>query len=70
IHRSGLAKMLEPLAHVVADDSQLSKASPETIQVGNRGIALYKLRYNGQKSLLFASDGDKMVLLSGERFLF
>ncbi len=70
IHRSGLAKMLEPLAHVVAGDSQLSKASPETIQVGNRGIALYKLRYNGQKSLLFASDGDKMVLLSGERFLF
>ncbi|WP_149806197.1 DUF2138 family protein, partial [Salmonella enterica] len=30
IHRSGLAKMLEPLAHVVAGDSQLSKASPET----------------------------------------
>lgn len=70
IHRGGLAKMLEPLAHVVASDSQLSKASPETIRVGSRDIALYKLRYNGQKSLLFASDGDKMVLLSGEGFLF
>lgn len=70
IHRGGLAKMLEPLAHVVVDDSQLSKASPETIRIGDRELPLYKLRYNGQKTLLFASEGDNIVLLSSDDFLF
>ncbi|HCC0886618.1 TPA: DUF2138 domain-containing protein [Salmonella enterica] len=70
IHRGGLAKMLEPLAHVVVGDSQLSKASPETLRIGDRDLPLYKLRYNGQKTLLFASEGDNLVLLSSEDFLF
>lgn len=70
IHRGGLAKMLEPLAHVVTSDSQLSKASPESVRIGDRDVPLYKLRYNGKKSVFFASSGDKLVLLSSEGFLF
>ncbi|WP_228728662.1 DUF2138 domain-containing protein [Klebsiella aerogenes] len=70
IQRGGMAKMLEPLAHIVASDSQLSKASPETLRVGDRDLPLYQLRYNGQKRLLFISEGDKMVLLSSESLLF
>lgn len=70
IQRGGIAKMLEPLAHIVTSDSQLSKASPETLRVGDRDLPLYQLRYNGQKTLLFISEGDKMVLLSSEGLLF
>ena len=60
--RGGLAKVLEPLAKVALDDSQLSKIGD--VKVGNDDVALYQLTYGASKSLLFASHGDKLVVLS------
>ena len=60
--RGGLAKVLEPLAKVVLDDTQLSKLSE--VKVGADAVTLYQLNYNASKSLVFASHGDKLVVLS------
>ncbi|WP_123580038.1 DUF2138 family protein, partial [Pseudomonas brassicacearum] len=60
--RGGLAKVLEPLAKVALDDTQLSKLSD--LRVGGDDVALYQLTYNASKSLVFASHGDKLVVLS------
>lgn len=60
--RGGLAKVLEPLAKVALDDSQLSKIGD--VKVGNDDVVLYQLTYGASKSLLFASHGDKLVVLS------
>ncbi len=60
--RGGLAKVLEPLAKVALDDSQLSKVGE--VKVGSDDVALYQLTYNARKSLLFASHDDKLVVLS------
>ena len=60
--RGGLAKLLEPLAKVALDDSQLSVLG--NLKVGSDEVPLYQLSYNASKSLLFASRGDKLVVLS------
>jgi uncharacterized protein YfaA (DUF2138 family) len=60
--RGGLAKLLEPLAKVALDDSQLSVFG--SLKVGSDEVPLYQLTYNASKSLLFASRGDKLVVLS------
>jgi uncharacterized protein YfaA (DUF2138 family) len=60
--RGGLAKVLEPLAKVALDDSQLSKVAD--LKVGTDDVALFQLSYNASKALLFASHGDKLVVLS------
>jgi uncharacterized protein YfaA (DUF2138 family) len=60
--RGGLARVLEPLAKVALDDSQLSKVAD--VKVGSEDVALYQLNYNASKALLFASHGDKLVVLS------
>ncbi|WP_445180767.1 DUF2138 domain-containing protein [Pseudomonas sp. McL0111] len=60
--RGGLAKLLEPLAKVALDDSQLSVFGK--LKVGGDEVTLYQLTYNASKSLLFASRGDKLVVLS------
>ncbi|MCR8934556.1 MULTISPECIES: DUF2138 domain-containing protein [unclassified Pseudomonas] len=60
--RGGLAKVLEPLAKVALDDSQLSVIG--NLKVGSDEVPLYQLSYNASKSLLFASHGDKLVVLS------
>lgn len=60
--RGGLAKVLEPLAKVALDDSQLSKIAE--VKVGSDDVALYQLTYNAGRALLFASHGDKLVVLS------
>ena len=66
--RGGLAKVLEPLAKVALDDSQLSKIAD--VKVGNDDVALYQLTYNASKALLFASHGDKLVVLSNPSKLY
>ncbi|SEO45273.1 Uncharacterized conserved protein YfaA, DUF2138 family [Pseudomonas sp. ok266] len=60
--RGGLAKLLEPLAKVALDDTQLSQMSE--LKVGGDTVPLYQLTYNASKALLFASHGDKLVVLS------
>ena len=66
--RGGLAKVLEPLAKVAMDDSQLSKIAD--VKVGNDDVALYQLTYNASKALVFASHGDKLVVLSNPSKLY
>lgn len=68
MQRGGLAKVLEPLAKVALDDSQLSKLAD--VKVGNDDVALYQLTYNASKALLFASHGDKLVVLSNPTRLY
>jgi len=65
--RGGLAKLLEPLAKVALDDSQLSKLGE--LKVGSDDVALYQLNYNA-RSLVFASHGDKLVVLSNPGKLY
>ncbi|WP_247254582.1 DUF2138 domain-containing protein [Pseudomonas moorei] len=66
--RGGLAKVLEPLAKVALDDSQLSKIAD--VKVGSDDVALYQLTYNANKALVFASHGDKLVVLSNPSKLY
>lgn len=66
--RGGLAKVLEPLAKVALDDSQLSKIAD--VKVGADDVALYQLTYNAGKALLFASHGDKLVVMSNPTKLY
>ncbi|MET0775296.1 MAG: DUF2138 domain-containing protein [Pseudomonas mandelii] len=66
--RGGLAKVLEPLAKVALDDSQLSTVA--TVKVGADDVTLYQLTYNNSKALLFASHGDKLVVLSNPTKLY
>ncbi|NVZ65590.1 DUF2138 domain-containing protein [Pseudomonas gingeri] len=68
LDRGGLAKVLEPLAQVALDDTQLSKVGE--LKVGGDNVSLYRLAYNASKSLLFASRGDKMVVLSNPEKLY
>jgi len=66
--RGGLATVLEPLAKVALDDSQLSKIAD--VKVGGDDVALYQLTYNASKALVFASHGDKLVVLSNPSKLY
>ncbi|MGL6245711.1 DUF2138 domain-containing protein [Pseudomonas sp.] len=66
--RGGLAKVLEPLAKVALDDSQLTQLGD--IKVAGDTVPLYQLTYNNSKALLFASHGDKLVVLSNPSKLY
>ncbi|KAB0492718.1 DUF2138 domain-containing protein [Pseudomonas vancouverensis] len=66
--RGGLAKVLEPLAKVALDDTQLSKVSE--VKVGSDEVSLYQLTYNASKALIFASHADKLVVLSNPAKLY
>ena len=66
--RGGLAKVLEPLAKVALDDSQLSKVAD--VKVGTDDVALYQLTYNASRALVFGSHGDKLVVLSNPTRLY
>lgn len=66
--RGGLAKLLEPLAKVALDDTQLSKLAD--LKVGGDAVTLYQLNYNASRSLAFASHGDKLVVLSNPAKLY
>lgn len=68
IERGGLAKALEPLAKVALDDTQLSQAGEFIVE--GETVPFYRLRYNNDRSLLFASHGDQLLLLSSSDMLF
>ncbi|TBU89514.1 DUF2138 domain-containing protein [Phytopseudomonas dryadis] len=67
IQRGGLARLLEPLAHVALDDRQLSRAGE--LRVDGSSVPLYRLTYLGDRSLLLASHGDKLLVLSSPGML-
>jgi uncharacterized protein YfaA (DUF2138 family) len=67
MERGGLARLLEPLAHVATDDTQLRQVAE--LNVDGDAVPLYRLRYNGERALLFASYGDKLVMLSNPGML-
>lgn len=64
LKRGGLARVLEPLAHIAADDQQLRKVGELA------GTSVYRLRYGNDKAMLFLSKGDRLLLLSNPRMLF
>ncbi|WP_445577113.1 DUF2138 domain-containing protein [Pseudomonas sp. E141] len=66
--RGGLAKVLEPLAKVALDDSQLSQLGE--MNVAGDVVPVYQLTYNASKALVFASHGDKLVVLSNPTRLY
>lgn len=68
MQRGGLAKVLEPLAHVALDDTQLSQAGE--LRVDGSSVPLYRLNYLGDRALLLASHGDKLLVLSSPGMLF
>ncbi|MET1079229.1 MAG: DUF2138 domain-containing protein [Pseudomonas sp.] len=67
LDRGGLARLLEPLARVAASDTQLSEVA--SLQVDGDVVPLYRLNYNGRQSLLLASHGDKLLVLSSPGML-
>lgn len=68
MQRGGLAKVLEPLAHIALDDSQLKQAGE--LHVDGSSVPLYRLNYLGDRALLLASHGDKLLVLSSPGMLF
>ncbi len=66
--RGGLAKVLEPLAKVALDDSQLSQLGE--MNVAGDVVPVYQLTYNASKAVVFASHGDKLVVLSNPTRLY
>jgi uncharacterized protein YfaA (DUF2138 family) len=59
--RNGIAKSLEVLARVAADDKQLSRVAELG---GAAAVPVYALRLNTRTTLLFATRGDRLVVLS------
>lgn len=49
LKRGGLARVLEPLAHIATDDQQLRKVGELA------GTSVYRLRYGNDKAMLFLS---------------
>lgn len=70
IKLSGLARLLEPLVKIAADDSQLARMDFAPLKVGNEAISVYQLRYGVSKPLLFASHGDNLLLFSDLAMLY
>ncbi|MGA4817116.1 DUF2138 family protein [Pseudomonas aeruginosa] len=64
LKRGGLARVLEPLAHIAADDQQLRKVGELA------GTSVYRLRYGNDKAMLFPVQGRPAVVASNPRMLF
>lgn len=60
--RNGMSRLLQGIANVALDDSQLKKVGE--LDVDGDSVPLYVLAYGYQRSLLFAVHGDRLVALS------
>ncbi|WP_158881172.1 DUF2138 family protein [Rhodanobacter sp. L36] len=60
--RNGLTRLLQGIANVALDDSQLKNVGK--LEVDGDKVALYALAYGYQRNLLFAVHGDRLVVLS------
>lgn len=67
LERGALARLLQPLGQVAADDKQLSAVGE--LHVSGDAVPLYQLRYNADRQLLFAAYGDRLVVLSSPGML-
>lgn len=70
IQRSGLSKLLEPVLFAATSDRQLSKTEISGIRINSDTVPVYALRYNGNRSLLFATYHDNMLIFSSSDMLF
>lgn len=70
IQRSGLSRLLEPVLFAATSDKQLSKTEISGIKINNDTVPVYELRYNGNRSLLFATYHDNMLIFSSSDMLF
>jgi uncharacterized protein YfaA (DUF2138 family) len=66
--RNGMTRLLQGIANVALDDSQLKKVGE--LRVNQDDVSLYALAYGWQRSLLFAVHGDRLVVLSDPGMLF
>ncbi len=62
VKRNGMARLLQGAANVALSDSQLRKAGE--LSLGGDDATLYALEYGHEKTMLFASHGDELVVLS------
>lgn len=62
LQRNRMAKLLQALANVAASDAQLRQVSEITVE--GTAVPLYAFDYGYQKTLLFATMGERMVVLS------
>ncbi|MGH6819968.1 MAG: DUF2138 domain-containing protein, partial [Methylocella sp.] len=67
IERNGLSRLLETLAKVALDDSRLTVAGE--LHVDGDELRLFRLQYAPERSVLFASHDDQLVVLSDARML-
>lgn len=68
IKRNGLSMFLEMLAKVALDDNRFSVAG--LLRVDGNEAPLYRLRYAADRSLLFTSVNDQLVVLTDPGMLF
>ena len=61
--RNNLAKLLEMAAKVVLNDSQLKRAGGD-LMVQGENVSVFVLTYASNRTLLFATRGKRMVILS------
>jgi uncharacterized protein YfaA (DUF2138 family) len=67
MRRGALARLVEPLARVALNDTQLRKVGD--LWVSGSATAVYQLRYNPGRALLFATHGDRLLVLSSPDML-
>lgn len=67
LRRGALAKTLQPLLQVAADDTQLRTIGELTVD--GDAVAVYRLRYGYDRAIVFASYGDELVVLSSPQML-
>lgn len=60
--RNGISRLLQGIANVALDDSQLKKVGQ--LDVDGDDVPLYALAYGYRRNLLFAVHGDRLVALS------
>lgn len=67
MRRGALAKTLQPLLQVAADDTQLRSVGE--LQVDGDAVTVYRLRYNHDRAIVFAAYCDELVVLSSAQML-
>ncbi len=67
LRRGAVAKLLEPLAQVAADDKQL--AAVGELDIDGDSAPVYRLRYNHDRTLLLIPHADELLVFSSPQML-